>query len=88
MYVLCLCVNVQYLCHPYKEIINNGMDVKSRIYCILKGQCPVLSENHPRRSLPVSLSVILLSVLLPCQVDSYQAEEPLLQGSFLPDFLW
>ena len=39
-------------------------------------------------SLSVSLSVILLSVLLPCQVESYQAEEPLLQDNFPPDFVW
>ena len=39
-------------------------------------------------SLPVCVCVILLSVLLPCQVESYQAEEPLLQDSFPQDFVW
>ena len=57
-------------------------------YTLLCYLGPVLSENHPRMSLSVSLSVILLSVLLPCQVESYQAEEPLLQDNFPPDFVW
>ena len=48
---------------------------------------PVLSENHPRMSPSVSLSVILLSALLPC-LESYQPEEPLLQASFPPEFVW
>ena len=48
-----------------------------------------LSENQPRMSLSVSVSVFvsLLSVL-PCLVESYNAEEPLLQDSFPPDFVW
>ena len=46
-----------------------------------------LSENHSRVSLSVSVSVSLLSVL-PCLSLSYQAEEPLLQASFPPDFVW
>ena len=37
---------------------------------------------------PGPLCVILLSVLLPCQVESYQAEELLLQDNFPPDFVW
>ena len=37
---------------------------------------------------PGPLCVILLSVLLPCLVESYQAEEPLLQDNFPPDFVW
>ena len=39
-------------------------------------------------SLPVCVCLILLSVLLPCQVETYQAEEPLLQDNFPPDFVW
>ena len=44
---------------------------------------PELSEM----SVPVCVSVILLSLLLPC-LESYQPEEPLLQASFPPDFIW
>ena len=38
-------------------------------------------------SVSVSVFVSLLSVL-PCLVESYNAEEPLLQDSFPPDFVW
>ena len=64
------------------------LNVKSKSYQCCGLLCylsPVLSENHPRMSF--SVSVILLSVLLPC-LECYQAEEPLLQASFPPDFVW